>query len=105
MKSLWTQLGEDSPDEGPLPEVRVVMGVSTSDTPYSEVLKWCVGEGMELIEWERGGSPQPQDTGICTYKVHVHLCATIDTLPYSNLHGTVEPRLSEHLWSRSRSDT
>ncbi len=41
----------------------MVMGVATSDTPTVEVLKWCVCEGMELVEWERGETPQPQDTG------------------------------------------
>ncbi len=58
LESSWTKIKQQ--DES---EVRVVMGVATSDTPTVEVLKWCVCEGMELVEWERGENPQPQDTG------------------------------------------
>ncbi|XP_064390829.1 alpha- and gamma-adaptin-binding protein p34-like [Halichondria panicea] len=57
LESSWTKIKQH--DES---DVRVVMGVATSDTPTVEVLKWCVCEGMELVEWERGENPQPQDT-------------------------------------------
>ncbi len=65
LTSSWTKIRDAEDDE---PEVRVVMGVATCDTPTVEVLKWCVCEGIELVEWERGESPQPPqgDTGRST---------------------------------------
>jgi len=44
------------------PDVRVLLGLVTMVTATSEVLKWCVSEGMELIEWARQSEPVP-DTG------------------------------------------
>ena len=67
LKLLWTRIKSQQTPGGefPIPDVRVVVGVASSASSDSELLQWSVGEGIELIRWEReeDGSKPTQECG------------------------------------------
>lgn len=72
LKVLWKRLkGQASREEVAVPDVCVVVGVGGSGpSTDSEVFHWCVGEGIELITWEREGEDPLDRAQDCGRYIH-----------------------------------